>query len=582
MKKEQLTGWVLHGVAVLAIALSFGALYFTNHAWGTWGDDSAGYIYLAGRMHQSQPLVYNDPLATAGITFFDDEKLARWLAPTHHEFINPDGTIASKYPIGASMLLYAGSLLTGDSSGFYIVTPALAVLNLILLYILVQVLLPKQRFRQVIGLGAVITLGLSNLYFDYAVAQPMREIPSITFILLFAVLFAFGLRQFEKKWVHYMLIALSALAMGMAITVRETTMLILPGAVAFGAIALWQKKETVWANTKRLLPTVGIFLGALIIGILPTIWNSYTISVNNEPFKKRDVGDTVLLSNANHIQSLSVENVFDNDGKFRPGEGSLPHYWGVIQNATPIAYFLVFAAFGLWFFWRQGQWGKATAVFLTGWILGILIIFAMWVNPYSRYIMPLFPALLLLTSVGAYAFVADVIPHVFANGRFAKAIQSTLVLAIGLTAITSYQPVVEQLEREFATNPPYLRFKSITENDLAQLRDLGGQLALQAEKPVLLFSGEWQYGTSETFQAHTGVQAIRAPLEQRFDTDEEQVAQFLKQEVTQKYDFFVWIDDTTEQPTHDWLATQRIEPVAQYGFSFEDDVKIYRILPQEN
>jgi hypothetical protein len=579
MNKQTRTSWVLHLVAVFALAIAFGFLYFTNHAWGTWGDDSAGYIYLAGQMEQGEPLVYDDPIATAGITFFENEKLARWLTPTHHEFIHPDGTIASKYPIGTSMLLYAGSIVTGDSSGFYIVTPGLAVLSLVLLYTLVQVLLPKQRFRHVIGLAAAIMLGLSGLYFDYAVAQPMREIPSIFFLLLFSVLFALSLRYHGKKWLHYGLTACAALAMGMAMNIRETTLLVLPGAVAFGAIALWKAKTGWKDNVKRLLPTVGVFLGALIIGVLPTIWNSYTISVNNEPFKARDVGDTVLLSNANHIQSLSVENVLNNDGKFRNGEGSLPHYWKVMQNATPLTYFLVFAVFGLWFFWKQGQWGKATAVFLSGWILGILTIFAMWVNPYSRYIMPLFPPLLLLTGVGGYAFIAVIIPRVFADVRSARIVQGALVLAVCVTTFYSYQPVVKQLEREFATRPTYLRFKSITQNDLGQLRALGDQLNDQATQPVLLFSGEWQYGTSETFQAHTGVKTIRSPFEQKFQNDFQLVDRFFQTELIPKYDLFIWVDDTTEKETRDWLAQQNAESIAEYAFSFENNVSIYRVTP---
>lgn len=579
MQAQKRNSVVMHIVAVIALAVSFSFLYFTNHAWGAWGDDSAGYIYLAGRMEQQQPLVYNDELATAGLQFFGDEKLARWLIPTHHEFINPDGTIASKYPIGASMLLRGGGLLMGDSSGFYIVTPFLAVLNLILLYLLVQVLFPKQKFRHAIGIASATSLGLSTLYFDYAVAQPMREIPSITFILFFALFFSLALKHFDstRRWLPPGLIVLAALAMGMAINIRETTVLILPGAVLFGVVALWQTKKDVTANIKRLLPTVGIFLAALLIGVLPTIWNSYTISINKEAFKARDTSGVALLSNGNHIQSLSIENIFDNDGKFRPGEGALPHYWQVIQNASPLAYFLVFAAVGLWYVWQKDRWGKATAVFLVGWIFGILTIFAMWVNPYSRYIMPLFPPLLLLTAIGGYAFIARVIPAVFSKTKHTKYIQAGLMAVVGITIFTSYSPTIEQLQKEFATYPPYMRFKSMTAGDLQQLRDLGVSLQQQSEKPVLLFSGEWQYGTSETFEAHTGVKAIRYALEQRFTPDPKKVDQFIDEKILTEYDLYVWTDNSSSEEMVEWLAKQKLTLVAQYEFSFEPSAKIYRV-----
>ena len=104
-KKKSLIHWLIGGVIIAAIVLLFGIIYFDDHAWGTWGDDSAGYIYLAGRMIQDKPLVYHDDLAQMGFDFFGDEKLARWLTPTHHEFINQEGWIASKYPVGASLLL---------------------------------------------------------------------------------------------------------------------------------------------------------------------------------------------------------------------------------------------------------------------------------------------------------------------------------------------------------------------------------------------------------------------------------------------------------------------------------------------
>ena len=121
------------GVSIFLAGI-FGVLYFNDHAWGAWGDDSAGYIFLAGRMSMGLPLVYTDPIAADGLQFFGDEKLARWLTPTHHEFINPSGMIASKYPIGVSLLMFVVSKLAGTTDAFYVVTPLLAALNIVLTY----------------------------------------------------------------------------------------------------------------------------------------------------------------------------------------------------------------------------------------------------------------------------------------------------------------------------------------------------------------------------------------------------------------------------------------------------------------
>ncbi len=102
MKKSHLITIVF----IIVISLFFGWLYLAQHSWGTWGDDSAGYIYLWGLMDQGKPLVYQEPLTVQALEFFGDEKLARWTTPTHHEIISPSGYIASKYPIGLSLLMY--------------------------------------------------------------------------------------------------------------------------------------------------------------------------------------------------------------------------------------------------------------------------------------------------------------------------------------------------------------------------------------------------------------------------------------------------------------------------------------------
>ena len=165
MDSAKKTTVIIALVVTVLLGSLFSVIYFDDHAWGAWGDDSAGYIFLAGLLYSGEPLVYNDELATAGLEYFGDEKLARWLTPTHHQFINPRGVIASKYPVGASIVMVAAARLFGTDNAFYFVTPALAVANIILVYILGLMLFTHSRHRHIIGALAAIFMGVSRACF---------------------------------------------------------------------------------------------------------------------------------------------------------------------------------------------------------------------------------------------------------------------------------------------------------------------------------------------------------------------------------------------------------------------------------
>ena len=459
MKKR--TSFIFSAIALIVLTGFFGYTYFDDHAWGTWGDDSAGYIFLAGRMNAHEPLVYTDELAKEGLDFFGDEKLARWLTPTHHQFINTQGTIASKYPVGASILLNAGAVLTGSSKGFYIVTPFLAVLNLLLVYVLVMLLLPQHRFRHAIGFLSAFFLGMYSLYYDYAIAQPMREIPSIAFLMLMGVFVVLGVKWVteKRKWPWTIgACIIAGFSFGVAFLIRETSAMVLPAVCIYAAASLWKKHEKKFApigeTIKKLYPYVIAFTVAMIIALIPLAQNSIAISSQKEVFKARDTSSVVILSNFGHIETLGVSNIFGNEGKFRPGKGSLPHYWGIMQKSTPLPYFLVFVFLGMFYMWRES---KPKATLLTLWGLGTLTIFSLWINPYSRYILPLFPPLLILGSYGVFEFYHTLLPSLLPN----KKIRITAGVLIALTFFFAFMPGLQQVQTNLAED--VYRFKAIAE-----------------------------------------------------------------------------------------------------------------------
>lgn len=570
--------------AIIAIVITvllgslFSVVYFDDHAWGTWGDDSAGYIFLAGLLYQGEPLVYNDELATAGLEYFEDEKLARWLTPTHHQFINPRGTIASKYPIGASLVMVAAARILGTDNAFYFVTPALAVANIILVYILGLLLFSHSRHRHIIGTLAAVFMGVANLYYNYAIAQPMREIPSMFFMLLavvftlLAVQFSPLTRSIQKRRWALLWAVVAGLSFGMALNIRETTAVILPGLVVYVVWSLWQKRSTFKKNLQNIFPYVVAFVVAVCFAVLPTIFNSIAISHEKEAFKANDT-NSALLSNINHVQSLSVTNIFSSEGKFSPDSGSLPHYIDVLSNSSPVPYFLLLVLLGVFYMWRTSKESRKKGALLVLWALGVLGIFSMWINPYARYILPMYPAIMLLGAYGITALLEDLLPKILKR-KYVHVIAGILVVA---TFIVGYVPVAQKVQLQLQEDV-YL-FKAISQNDLEQLRSMARTIESESTKePVLLFSGEWQYGTSETLQAHTGLKTVRFPLEQRFDFNTQKVYAFIDSELVANRDLYVWIDETASDEAFTWLERYNTELMQEYDYTFQDRVQLYRVI----
>lgn len=558
-------------IMVLLLGFGFGVLYFNDHAWGAWGDDSAGYIFLAGRMFSGLPLVYDDELATRGLHFFGDEKLARWLTPTHHAFIHPDGTIASKYPIGAPLLMFAAAKLLGTRDGFYIVTPFLAAANIILVYLLGLMLFSRERGKHIFALFAAVLVGTASLYYNHAIAQPMREIPSITFLLCTALLLVWRRKAcatFSQRTL-YLLVVCAGLSFGMAFNIRETSLVIAP---ALLPLLVGRKHHASWKHwLQQHLPSFFLFLFGCIIAILPSLTNAATISAQKVAFKQRDITRLTIVPNINHVRSFSIKNLFDNQGRFLPGVGTLPHYWEVLQEATPIPFFLLLVGLGILGLWQRDRRGT---VMLIGWCVAILTIFSLWINPYSRYILPLFPPLMLLGSYGLSVLLHTIIPALMLSKRLRIMTCVLVVAGIGF----SFIPTLTTLAGNLQT--PVYEFKAISHDDLRALEGLGTMMQ-QYDHPVVLFSGTWQYGISETFEAHTGVKAVRFPLEQRrFAFQPEQVEVFFDKLLGDGYDLVVWSDHTSSAELYQWLAQQKTEELATVDFSFEPNVRLTHILSQ--
>lgn len=565
---------IIFSVLIL-VSLGFGWLYFTNHSFGTWGDDSAGYIYLWGRMNQDKPLVYQEDLTVQALAHFEDEKLARWTTPTHHEIISPDGYLASKYPIGLSQLMFIVSEITQNDEAIYYLLPTLALLNLLLVFGICYLLFSEIKFVWRLGISvfAMITLGLSELYYSYAVAQPMREIPSMFFMLLGYFIAVIALKYIYDKDKKYspkfaLIFALAMACFAYSVNIRETSLLIILPVIPLVLGYIKKRKHLL----KLTLSTVLLF----VIAFIPSIWNSVEISKYKEKFKKKDISSIAITSNFDHISSFSIQNLYDNQGKFRPGRGGLFHYWKIIQQMSPSVFYIVFVFIGIFYIYKKNKYLSASLML---WVLSFLALFSLWINPYSRYIMPIYPILAILGAYGLYCFIKFILPKLLKNKHSITVVGSLIVFAL----LFAYYPTFAQIKEEI-NNQEY-KFKAIAYQDLQNLKEIGNgiqdyehECCILELPPVLIFSGNWQFGTSETLEAHTGLQSIRFPFEQKKFTFEEAQVKLFMDKMLGGYEIYFWMDSTTNADTLEFIQTNyQLEEYAKYNFTFEPEVTVYRL-----
>ena len=127
------------------------------------------------------------------------------MAPTHHDIIAPDGWIASKYPIGLGWLMYLTAIVVNSDELIYLVVPVLATGTVLLTYLLALVWIKDNAAtKRVIGIFAALSVGLASLFFNYAVSQPMRDIPALFFFVGAAVLLGVVLNhKLNNKYIVY-------------------------------------------------------------------------------------------------------------------------------------------------------------------------------------------------------------------------------------------------------------------------------------------------------------------------------------------------------------------------------------------
>jgi hypothetical protein len=399
-----------------AIVVIFGLMYFPR-AYGTWGDDSDGYHLGSHYLEQYKISgIPSESIQRATAANFSAEEVDL-LVPTRYG-LTQDADLVYRYPYGISLYISYFKLITG--SLFNILIPIFAVASLIVFFLILTELF-ADPISLTISFCFTFAFGVFYLFAQHAVSQTMTEIPSIFLILLTILMYIKYLKSGDDVYLY-----LSLLFAAFSVNIRIPNILILSIYLPLAFDALRQD-----LFTKRNV----IICAILVIVMLPAVLINLENSSSPAP------------QNIDHVGSIGIKNMFNNQGRYRAGEGSFNVYLRFLRNS---AFYVFLVGFALYIF-RRGLWELIPFPVLT------FILYSMWVNPYDRYLLPALVIFYLFMAIGAVK-IADMI-----KDRFLLLLYLALLLLL-------FIPKGAVIERSYDFNTVYN--KALTAGEYAQLERL--------------------------------------------------------------------------------------------------------------
>jgi hypothetical protein len=224
---------------VIALLL-YGNLLARKAAQAVGGSDSSGYARMArslldGAIVQSVP----------ELNLFDlPEEMIRSFMPLAYTYGPRPRTIAPFYPVGFPLHLAAAALIGGWKRGPFLVSPILAVLSLVLIYLTALELGLSRGY----AMAGAVMLGGGVTFIFMSLAAPMSDVAA-TFWALAAILASLRSRK-RDAWA-----LLAGAAFGMSFLIRPTSALLLAPIL----FALRLKPRTLLYFCAGGLPMAAIF-----------------------------------------------------------------------------------------------------------------------------------------------------------------------------------------------------------------------------------------------------------------------------------------------------------------------------------
>ncbi len=505
----------IYHLVFFILIIFFTIFYFSNFSYGALGNDSPGYIFTASKYYHNESPTYRDELVSDLLLKYNKDEIGFALPHFNYKLISEDGKITPKNSTGGPYLMALMAKLFGEE-GFYYLNPLCGIIILISLYLLIIDLFKKFKYKYILGLSSVFILGIMPHFWSYIMCEPLREISSLAFILLSFWLFSLAIKK-----PNYILISLSAFIFGWSINIRENAILFI---ICFPILYFIYKKKF---NLKIIIAISIIFFIFTSLAYSFTLRNNY--KAQNEI--ESTTGES-LTANADHIKNIKIKNWWDNQGKFRTGQGGLSIYYNHIKEIFFLPFVIFFIILGLIINLFQ-NW-KLGILFLSATVPTYLL-FSAWINPYTRYIYAVIPLLTCLLVYGLIFIIENINQLLKPKMQiFYKSLIIIILTIFLLPQITSAFSIFSG-EKMPST-------RSISKNDFNTINNL----SISDDKTVLICLGNSIY-MSAFIEAHTRIRTIKAP-------PNEKINEIINYLIDKNYSVYIW-DDGTNIEQKDILKT---------------------------
>lgn len=552
--------------------------FFSFHGYGPWGGDSIGYVASAMKFYKGEPLVFQDEFAKNLTTVFPTDKIDEILTPKRYTMLNNEGFLMNRYSVGMALILGSFGKLLGGINGISTAIPLLASFNVVGVYLLSLLILSKLKLKVFVALVASVVYGFSNLTFKYAIGEPMTETPTVFFLIIsfiFLILFLNSVKK-QKITVALVFLFISALAFGFNINIRSANFIFISVIALFLVYflnLLYRKKVLDSHKNRTLIISVLVFIIGFGIAITPTLINNKNIQdqkvigFSNSEYVGSANSGIISSSNMLDARGLKLKNFFNNQGKYRPGEGSFFVYYNDIgKRFINFPYAVFIFAIGLLFLFFKD---KKALLITSLWFFTCFLFYSFWINPYDRYLIPALPAYSIIFAMGFVYLLFSVYEFLgVKRGAIIIGILATLLLVLG-----TYPAGMIFAKRNLNT----LTYRAISENDFNKIMDLTD--TIDKDNSIIFhlapYSSYKEFGA--TIEAYTEIPFREIPE----NYTPEEIKKIV--EIANKENTYIWVDNVIfpellvqpENPiTKNGITAEKI---TDFSFDFGYNSELYRL-----
>ena len=231
---------------------------------------------------------------------------------------------------------------------------------------------------------------------------------------------------------------------------------------------------------------VAVFVSWFIVAMVPGLVHNALAT-----------GNALVSTQAGHAESIAFGHLFVNKGLLGGDLGGLSRYLTTLNEHIPVG--IAFAPLGLFLLVIWGR--RHLALVLLAWAVPTFLLYAAWLNPYPRYIMPTFPAVALAT---AYAVVEGPVLVARLLGR-RYAVLAVVAIVVTLGAVFPHALDSAKQVARWASGAEELPVQVFSRSDAVApegLRSLFGD-----HPSVIVYDGARPY-TRGVVEAYTGARTV--------------------------------------------------------------------------